>query len=97
MRAMEGFGAGMGGRAQTCGALSGAVFIAGLAHSSGDLNDPTSKRATYEVCKGLCDRLMEQCGSGICADIKGLETGKVLLPCDDCIKLGRELAKDALK
>lgn len=97
MRAMEGFGAGMGGRVQTCGALSGAIFIAGLVHSNGDLQAPTSKMDTYAVCDGLCQRFMEKCGSGICKDIKGLETEAPLLSCDDCIKLGIELAIDALK
>ena len=29
-RLTEGFGAGMGGRTQTCGALSGAVLVAGM-------------------------------------------------------------------
>lgn len=97
MRAMEGFGAGMGGRAQTCGALSGAIFIAGLAHSNGDLQAPVSKKETYKVCDGLCQRFMEKCGSGICRDIKGLDGGVPLLSCDNCIKLGIELAIDALK
>lgn len=97
MRAMEGFGAGMGGREQTCGALSGAVFVAGMAHSNGDLQNPTSKKETYEVCKKMCDGFMAQCGSGICADIKGRATGQPLRSCNDCIKLGIALAADALK
>ena len=39
-KAAEGFGAGMGGRAQTCGALSGAVFVAGMLHA--DATNPAS-------------------------------------------------------
>ena len=48
MRALEGFGAGMGGRTMACGALSGAVFVAGLKHSDGNLEAPASKQRTYE-------------------------------------------------
>ena len=47
MKALEGFGAGMGNREQTCGALSGAIFVAGLKHSDGNLEAPASKAATY--------------------------------------------------
>ena len=97
VRAMEGFGAGMGGRKQTCGALSGAIFVAGLTHSDGNLEHPASKADTYALCDKLTQQFMAQCGSGLCADIKGLETGKVLLSCDECIKLGIRLAEEALK
>ena len=44
-RATEGFGAGMGGRTQTCGALSGAVFVAGMLNA--DAANPTSKMDSY--------------------------------------------------
>ena len=37
----EGFGAGMGNRRNTCGALSGAVMLAGVLTSSGDPKDAT--------------------------------------------------------
>ena len=33
----EGFGLGMGGMENTCGALSGAIMLAGLKNSDGDL------------------------------------------------------------
>ena len=36
-KACEAFGAGMGGMEGTCGAVSGAVFLAGLKNSCGDL------------------------------------------------------------
>lgn len=92
-RGLEGFGAGMGGTAQTCGALSGAVFVAGLVHA--DATEPTTKQATYAVCRKMSEEFVAQCGSGICAEIKGLSTGKPLCSCDDCIKLGVRLALEA--
>ena len=42
-RATEAFGLGMGGMQATCGAVSGAVMLAGLKNSCGDLEAPVSK------------------------------------------------------
>ncbi len=95
MRALEGFGAGMGGMQQTCGALSGAVFVAGLKHSDGNLEAPASKKATYAVCRQLSERFVAACGSGVCAQIKGIDSGKPLCSCDACIALGVRLAYEA--
>ena len=50
-RILEGFGAGMGGMTETCGALSGAVAILGLLNSEGMAN-PTTKRHSYKL-KGV--------------------------------------------
>ena len=90
MRALEGFGAGMGDREQTCGALSGAVFVAGLKHSDGNLEAPASKSATYAVCGKTCQAFTEKCGSTVCKEIKE----KAYLTCGECISLGVELAEE---
>ena len=45
--ACEGFGLGMGGMAATCGAVSGAVMLAGLKNSCKNLEQPASKADTY--------------------------------------------------
>lgn len=95
MRALEGFGAGMGGMRLTCGALSGAIFVAGLKHSDGNLTAPASKKQTYGVCKQLCEEFIAQCGSSVCEELKGLSTGKPLKSCADCIACGLELAEKA--
>ena len=93
MRAMEGFGAGMGGREQTCGALSAAIFVAGLKNSDGKLWAPASKQETYAICKALCDEFTAACdGTAVCAKIKS--EGKV--SCQRCVELGVELALKAL-
>ena len=44
-RMTEGFGAGMGGMQATCGALSGAVLLAGLKNSDGAIDAPKTKAA----------------------------------------------------
>ena len=94
MRAMEGFGAGMGGREQTCGALSGAIFVAGLTHSDGNLWAPASKQETYALCKALCEEFTAACGgSAVCSVIKR----EGCVSCQRCIERGVELAMKAME
>lgn len=97
MRMAEGFGAGMGGRRQTCGALSGAVMVAGLSCCDGAVEQPTTKQATYAVCKQMSERFVKECGSGICTELKGEATGKPLASCENCIAWGVRLAAECLK
>ena len=65
--ATEGLGLGMGGMQGTCGALSGACVICGLANSCADLEAPTSKAATYKVSRELVRRFAEVSGATRCA------------------------------
>ena len=94
-RATEGFGAGMGGRTQTCGALSGAVFVAGMLNA--DATNPASKMATYKVCAKMSEEFVAHCGSGVCAEIKGLNGGKMLCSCNECIACGVRLVEEFIK
>ena len=91
-RATEGFGAGMGGRAQTCGALSGAIFVAGMLNASP--TDPASKTATYKVCGKMSADFVAHCGSGVCEVIKGLTGGEMLCSCNECIAYGVKLVEE---
>lgn len=91
-KALEGFGAGMGGRDQACGALSGAIFAAGLKYADGNLEAPASKMDTYAVCKELCDAFTAHCGSAVCKTIK--QEQKV--SCAECIRCGVELVCNLL-
>ena len=81
----EGLGAGMGGMEGTCGAVSGAVLLAGMANSHGkEARD--SKAATYRLSKTIRLAFKEKNQSVICKDLKGVETKKVLRSCDGCIE-----------
>ena len=93
--AAEGFGAGMGGRTQTCGALSGAVLVAGVLCA--DPQNPGSKMDTYRVCGGMSDKFVAHCGSGVCEVIKGLTGGEMLCSCNDCIAYGVQLVENLIK
>ena len=70
-RLMEGFGGGMGGYTETCGAVSGAVMAAGWVKSAGSEN-PVSKMETYQLADQMCARFKAQNGTTICAELKGI-------------------------
>ena len=82
----EGFGAGMGSRNNVCGALSGAVMVAGMLTSSGDVNQPT-KSETYKKAAQLEEIFREKCKATACCDIKGLKDGNPTVSCDECIRV----------
>ncbi len=81
-----------GGYDLTCGALSGVVFVASTAFSGGNHeNGPKDKRATYALIKELVNKFREMCGDDNCKVIRGIETKKPLLSCDECIRNGVEI------
>ncbi len=91
----EGFGAGMGNRNNVCGALSGAVMLAGLVESTGDINKP-SKADTYKKSGEIAEIFEEKCGAVACCDIKGLKTGKPTVSCDECIRVAVKAVEEIL-
>jgi len=80
----EGFGFGMGGADESCGALTGAIMILSLLLSSHDPGMIT-KANTYKEVKALRDEFNSCCKSTICRELKGLDNGVVLTSCPDCI------------
>jgi len=82
----EALGLGMGGMEGTCGAVTGACVLAGMKNSSGNLDAPNSKGGTYALSREIVKKFGEQNGSVVCKTLKGVETGTVLRPCQDCIK-----------
>ena len=95
-RIIEAFGAGQGGLEGTCGALSGACALAGMKASTGNLEKPNSKAASYALSKEILKQFKEQNGSVICKEIKGIGTGNVLRSCKDCIKDAAAIAERVL-
>lgn len=77
--AAAGFGGGMGSTEGPCGALMGAVIIAGII---------TGGRRTTLASKELTKKFEEKCGAVKCRDLKGLDTGRVLCTCDNCVRNG---------
>jgi C_GCAxxG_C_C family probable redox protein len=73
-----GFGSGMGTMEGTCGALVGAIMIAGLR---------TGGNGTGALSRKILPRFKHLCGGAtICRDLKGIDTGNVLCSCDNCVR-----------
>ena len=87
-RISEGFGAGMGGMMQTCGAVTAMFMALGLANSSGNLQVCDTKPQTMKKVRELAAEFEQKNGSIVCRELKGIDTGKVLRSCDGCIEDG---------
>ena len=95
-KAGEGFGLGMGCTNCTCGAVSGAILLAGFKYSTANLDGEKSKATTYQVSKTIVDQFEEMNGSTICKDLKGLDSGISLRSCPGCIEDSIELVQKVL-
>lgn len=96
-KAGEGFGLGMGCMDGTCGALSGAILLAGFVNSDGNIDAPATKAHTYQLSKEMLNRFQKKCGSTVCRELKGVDTGTMLCSCPDCIQKGVEVVEEVLK
>ena len=86
-RGMEAFGRGMGGMATTCGAISGAVYLAGLVASDGALDAPASKRESYKLSEQIVSSFAEKNGAVTCHELKGIDCDHGMLrSCPGCIE-----------
>ena len=72
-----GFCAGMGNLEATCGALIGAGMIAGLV---------TEGKGTLKITRSIQEKFCQKCGSIKCKELKTVTDGKVLCPCEDCVR-----------
>ncbi len=72
-----GFCVGMGNMEATCGALVGAGLVAGLR---------TKGQGTLRYTRQLIEGFKEKSGATTCRDLKGVDTGEILCPCDDCVR-----------
>ena len=95
-KSAEGFGAGMGTMDGVCGALTGGLLIAGLKNSTGNLANPKSKASTMKISKAMLMSFREKSGAIICRELKGIDTGKMICSCPDCIKHGVEIVEEQL-
>ncbi|MCR5153576.1 MAG: C-GCAxxG-C-C family protein [Lachnospiraceae bacterium] len=76
-RLTAGFAAGMGNMEATCGALIGAVMVAGVI---------TGGKGTPRQAKAIQEKFKELSGALVCKDLKGVGTGCVLCECPMCVK-----------
>ena len=89
LRLGSGFGSGMATMEGTCGALVGAIMVSSLLSPEGEARG--NSRAIMSQFKELCG------GATICRDLKGIDTGKVLCSCEDCVRNAVRAAGAALR
>jgi C_GCAxxG_C_C family probable redox protein len=92
-RLSEGLGAGLGCTLGTCGALNAACMLAGMETSTVNLEHPDSKGKTYRTIRPMITAFEQEAGALRCRDIKGIETGKVLCECEDCVRIACRLVE----
>ncbi len=96
-QAGEAFGLGMGCELGTCGAITGAVLLAGFKNSDGNLVAPGTKAETYVLSKEILNQFLSKNGSLVCQELRGTLTNTPLRSCAGCIEDGVEIAANVLK
>ena len=86
MRLGAAFGSGMGGMDGTCGALCGAEMVLGMKAYEG--------KPLHGKAKAMYRAFFERAGSTVCREIKGIDTGKVLCSCEDCVRHAAEIVEE---
>lgn len=87
----EGFGLGMGGLKDTCGAVTGMFMSIGMKNSAGEKDDPRkTKMQTYSDIRDAAADFREKCGSIYCRDLKAVKDGKQTVSCERCVEMAAE-------
>ncbi len=86
---MQGFGAGLATMEGNCGAIAGAVAAAGMINKD--------QMNTFQDARLIMQQFMEQNGTVICKELKGIETGYVVRDCDDCVRDAVRFLEEALQ
>lgn len=84
LRVSCGFGGGMR-RADTCGAVAGALMVLGLRFGPNDVSDRSARTTVYSKVVEFCSQFEARCGSVICRE---------LLDCDLSTPEGMEHARE---
>lgn len=93
-RIAEGFGTGMGGMGDTCGAVSAAFMLLGMKSKNG-IGDKAGRAALYKDVRELAAAFKAEAGSTICRELKG-QTGLPVYPCTKCIETAAKLFEERM-
>ncbi|MBQ4518557.1 MAG: C_GCAxxG_C_C family protein [Clostridia bacterium] len=66
------FGSGMGQMRETCGALTGAFMVLGLASAKNEAPTPQEKALCYEEVRSLAEAFQSENGSVLCRELLAL-------------------------
>jgi C_GCAxxG_C_C family probable redox protein len=73
LRVASAFGAGMGRRGDTCGAVTGALMVIGLKYGHSTPEDEAGKEKTYGLAAEFCRRFTSNHESIVCRDLLGCD------------------------
>ena len=93
---MQGFGGGMGGLGEVCGALSGAVAAYSMLSETVKPGDSEAKEAFYDKVKALGEAFKAEAGGIRCADLKDADPEKKKIRCCGYIRAAASLTAEAL-
>jgi C_GCAxxG_C_C family probable redox protein len=68
-----GFGSGVARRQEICGAVSGAIMVAGLRHGRARLDDREAVEKTYSAAQSIVSEFIERHGSVACRELLGCD------------------------
>lgn len=68
-----GFGAGMGRRCETCGAVTGAYMLISLANGQHTKEDTTARESTYALIQEFAKQFEERNQTTICRQLLGVD------------------------
>lgn len=77
LRLSTGFGVGMGGLGDTCGAVTGAFMVLGLRYGSTEPDDRQATRKTYQQVRKFAKRFKARHKSTLCRDLVDLRKSPV--------------------
>jgi C_GCAxxG_C_C family probable redox protein len=75
LRIATGFGGGMGRTGSTCGAVTGAYMVLGLARGMRDPEEKSRKDATYTLVQEFAERFRKRQGAVECRELLGVDVG----------------------
>jgi C_GCAxxG_C_C family probable redox protein len=73
LRIAGAFGGGIAGRAETCGAITGALMAIGLKYGKIKADDNAAREKTYALASDLIRRFEDEHGSIICRGLLGFD------------------------
>ena len=76
--------------------VTGACLLAGCKNSTGNLDKPDSKASTYKLSREIMQKFEEKNSTTTCKVLKGVETGKLLRTCPDCIRDAAAIVEEVL-
>ena len=94
---MQGFGGGMGGLGEACGALSGAVAAFRMLSDVLKPGDNEAKEAFYDKVKALGEAFRAEAGGTRCSELKDADPELKKIRCCGYMKLAAKLTAEALE